>query len=620
MTEPMAPADLASRLDAWEKEDNEHWAEWRKKAKESYAFTCADQWSKEERAQAEDAGRLVTTMDRIGPMVDAVAGAEIIDRQQVQYVPRTTEDAGVNEVLTMGAEWIRDQTLADQEESDAFRDTLICGLGYTETMMTYDDEPEGKVIIQRIDPLEVIPDCSARKSNLIDARRLRQVRRIDKEEFKQTYPHATIEEAPDLYTSGRSGRSAKKAYSESGFQEEDPLADDEVEICAWQWFEYEVIHLAVDDEGQRIELTPDRYREAVDGKFLNEADATKQRRKVYWRALKCGSQILEYERLPDNEFTIKAITGKRDRNKGTFQGIVEPMKDPQRFANLFFSMLHHIIRTNAKGGIMAEQDAFVDPKKAQEAWARSDAISWVKPGKLGAVRDKPAPDIPPQLTQLLQFSIAGIKDASGINDELLGLVGREQAGVLEHQRKQAAYAILAGFYDSLRFYRKTQGALLLKYIQKYLPDGYLVRIIGQDGDPRYVPLTKQPETLKFDVIVDEAPAGPNQKEKVWALINNMQPLLKEAGPQVWSELVEYSPFPDKVNKSLKQLFLQQAQPKQPDPLMLAGKQAEIGKDQAGATKDMADAQHTAAETAMLGAQASLYQAQAAQMIPTPFGA
>lgn len=613
-----SPADLVQRLDAWEQEDDQHWADWRTKAKESYAFVCSDQWTKEERATAEEAGRLVTTINRIGPMIDAVAGAEIIDRQQVQYVPRTTEDSGVNEVLTMGAEWIRDQTLADQEESDAFRDTLICGLGFTETVMNYDEDREGKIIIQRIDPLEVVPDSAARKSNLTDARRLRRKRRIDKEEFRQTYPDATIGDDVTINRGG-SGRSARKAYTSSGVSEEDPLADDEVEICEWQWFEYEVVYLTVDPLTQQLtELTPELHKEGQDAGFIT--DSTRQRRKVFWRALKCGNQILEYERLPDNEFTIKAITGKRDRNKGTFQGIVEPMKDPQRFANLFFSMLHHIIRTNAKGGIMAEQDAFVDAAKAQESWARSDAISWVKPGKIAAIKPKDAPQIPAQITQLLQFAVMGIKDASGINEELLGLVGREQAGVLEHQRKQAAYAILAGFYDSLRFYRKVQGALLLKYIQKYLPAGYLVRIIGADGDGRYVPLAKQPDTLKFDVIVDEAPAGPNQKEKVWALVTNMQAILKDAGPQVWSELVEYSPFPDKVNKSLKQVFAAQAQPKQPDPAMVAAQQARTGKDQAGATKDMADAAHTQAETALMGAQAQLAQAQAAQMIPVPFGA
>lgn len=596
MIESDMPEDLVQKLNGWAQEDDKHWSKWKKMAKESFAFVSSDQWTTDEKSQAEAAGRLVTTINRIGPMINAVAGAEIIDRQQVQYVPRTTEDSGFNEVLTMGAEWIRDQTMADREESDAFRDTLICGLGYTETVMNYDDEPEGKIVIQRIDPLEVIPHCAARKANLIDAQRLRRKRRISKEEFEQSYPKATPQAPFESSAAGRSGRSPRKAYSDDGY-EVDPVNDDEVELIEWQWFDYRVAYITLDPEtGDYFELTPEEHEEGQKAQAFTES--TKQRRKIYYRAVQCGSQVLEFGRLPDNEFTIKVITGERDQNKGIFYGIVEAMKDPQRFANLFFSMLHHIIRTNAKGGIMAEIGAFVDPKKAQESWARSDAITWMKEGALakGAVMPKTAPNIPPQITQLLQFAVTGIKDASGINEELLGLVGRDQAGVLEHQRKQAAYAILAGYYDSLRFYRKVQGALLLKYMQKYLPEGYLVRIIGNDGDGRYVPMIKQPDAIKFDVIVDEAPAGPNQKEKVWSLIVNMQSILSNAGPEVWSELVDYSPFPDKVNKSLKQIFQAQAQPPQSDPMVIAGQQAQVDKDNASAAKDAASARKTEAET------------------------
>lgn len=609
------PDDLCEKLDKWAQSDDNHFRDWRKRARESFAFVASDQWSRTERGDAEEGGRLISTMNRIGPMINAVAGAEIIDRQQVQYVPRTTEDGSVNDILTMGAEWIRDQTMADREESDAFRDVLICGYGYTETRMDYDDDPEGRVIIERIDPLEVTPDGTARKSNLLDARRLRRKRRISVDEFEQQWPNATHEKA-EMTRGKSSSRRPQNAYQAEDWETDLPIGDDQVEVTEWQWFEYETVYLAVNPmENSLSELSVEDYQEGIEAGFIQEDSAVKQRRKVFYRAIKCGSQILDYGKLPDGEFTIKTITGERDRNRGTFFGIVEAMKDPQRFANLFFSMLHHIIRTNAKGGIMAEQDAFIDPKQAQESWARSDSITWMRPGALGKVRDKPAPDVPPQIAQLLQVAITGIRDSSGINEEMLGLVERNQPGVLEHQRKQAAYAILANYYDSLRFYRKAQGGLLLKYMQKYLPDGYLVRIIGKDGDPRYVPLAKQPDTIRFDVIVDDAPSGPNQKEKVWSLVNNMQGVLAQAGPEIWAEIIEYSPFPDKVNQSLKKVFEAQSQQpgQQPDPASLMIAQSRMARDQAAAAKDGSIARQNDLESALL-------MRQAAQVIPFPQGA
>ena len=609
------PDGLCEKLDKWGQSDDNHFRDWRKSARESFAFVASDQWSRTERGDAEEGGRLISTMNRIGPMINAVAGAEIIDRQQVQYVPRTIEDGSVNEILSMGAEWIRDQTMADREESDAFRDVLICGYGYTETRMDYDDDPEGRVIIERVDPLEVTPDGTARKSNLLDARRIRRKRRISIDEFEQQWPDATLEKA-EAQRGKSSSRRPQNAYQSDDWESDIPVGDDQVEITEWQWFEFETIYLVVNPVDNALaELTVDDYEEGIKQGFVQEDASVKQRRKVFYRAVKCGSQILDYGKLPDGEFTIKTITGERDRNKGTFFGIVEAMKDPQRFANLFFSMLHHIIRTNAKGGIMAEQDAFIDPKQAQESWARSDSITWMRPGAISKVRDKPAPDVPPQIAQLLQVAITGIRDSSGINEEMLGLVERNQPGVLEHQRKQAAYAILANYYDSLRFYRKAQGGLLLKYIQKYLPDGYLVRIVGKDGDPRYVPLAKQPDTMRFDVIVDDAPSGPNQKEKVWSLVNNMQGVLAQAGPEIWAEIIEYSPFPDKVNQSLKKVFESQVQQpgQQPDPASIIEAQSKMARDQAAAAKDASIARQNDLESAFM-------MRRAAQVIPFPQGA
>ncbi len=52
---------------------------------------------------------------------------------------------------------------------------------------------------------------------------------------------------------------------------------------------------------------------------------------------------------------------------------------------------------------------------------------------------------------------------------------------------------------------------MLYLIENYLSDGRLIRIVGQEQE-QYVPLIRQPGNASYDVIVDEAPTSPNQKE------------------------------------------------------------------------------------------------------------
>jgi signal transduction histidine kinase len=84
----------------------------------------------------------------------------------------------------------------------------------------------------------------------------------------------------------------------------------------------------------------------------------KQFKRVFYRAFFTGDTMLEMGISPCQAgFMKNPITGKRDRNSNKWYGITRVMKDPQRWANKWLSQILHIINSNAKGGIMAEQGA-----------------------------------------------------------------------------------------------------------------------------------------------------------------------------------------------------------------------------------------------------------------------
>ena len=593
-------ADLLAKFSGWDKALDAHWSKWRNDARECYRFVSGEQWSEEDKAAMEDQGRIAPVFNRVGPMIDAVSGAEITNRQQVQYFPREAGDSGVNEVLTKGAEYFRDECDAGVEERDSFFDALVCGIGATETRMDYEEDQDGAICVDRIDPLEICADPTSRKRNLIDARYLRRKRPYSKAEFNQLWPGKMPDAEADITAVHHTD--PRDAYDDG----DDEIArEDEVFVREYQWFETITVYVVENPQNpeQTVEVDAERHDQAQ-----AEAESrgvtlrsVKQRRRKYWRAVVAAGAVLEHEELPDGEFTYKFITGKRDRNKGVWYGLVKPMQDPQRWANQFFSQLLAILASSAKGGLIAETTAVKDVTTFEKDWANPSKVTWVNPGGINSVQPKPASQVPAAIPQLMDFAIASIRDTTGVNQEMLGMVDRDQAGVLEHQRKQAAYGILSAFFDSLRRYRKHQGRLLLKYIQRYVPPGTLVRIVGDDGIAKYVPLAMQSQTTKFDVVVDEAPAGPNQKERVWAMAMQMAPMLKDLDPDIWAKLVKYSPLPtalaDDISRSLKEKAEAPPDPMraQAAQIEMAGAQAKVAKDQSSADLNAANAKKALAE-------------------------
>jgi len=69
-------------------------------------------------------------------------------------------------------------------------------------------------------------------------------------------------------------------------------------------------------------------------------------------------------------------------------GLIKTMRDPQMWANKWLSQTLHILNTTAKGGIVAEEDAFADMTEAEEKWAQPDTIVWSAPGSLSGGNPK----------------------------------------------------------------------------------------------------------------------------------------------------------------------------------------------------------------------------------------
>jgi hypothetical protein len=249
------------------------------------------------------------------------------------------------------------------------------------------------------------------------------------------------------------------------------------------------------------------------------------------------------------------------------------------------------LNTNAKGGIIIEKGVFASPKDAEKDWSNPSKTIVVNAGGMDKIKDRTIPQIPQALALLQEFSIQSIRDVTGANVEQLGQADRDQPASLEYQRRQSAMTILASLFNGLRHYRKLQGKTMLEQL-KLLPPGVLVRVLidpeqaaaefgqamqqwqmmaqqaqaqGQPPPPQPEPPTAQfmSETkrgeqfdpakfglgpdARFDVIVDETPSSPNQKEATWAAL---QPFVDKLPPQAMPIVLQNSPLPESTAKEL----------------------------------------------------------------------
>lgn len=576
-TDDLDADELFARLKGWFKTDLAALDDWRKEAKEDFDFYAGEHWSEDDKEKLKQELRPIITFNRTQLVVDSVSGSEVNNRQEVKYYPRENGDSKVAELYTAAGAYFRDQTHADDEDSDAFFDTVICGVGATETRLDFTDNPEGDPVVERVDPLEMVWDSGARKANLLDGRRFFRVKDMSLDEAKEMFPDAEphLLDAPwardEEDTDGRiKDNRPGDAYNGT---EQAGLPRERVTIVHAQWKEQRDYMRVTDPAtGQTKDVDEAEFAQMQErAAMMGIAIEGKPIQKSVWRQAFIGGELLtEADDTLCKKCSWKFITGKRDRNKGVWFGIVRAMKDPQRWANKWLSQSLHILNSNAKGGVMVEEGAVTDRRQFEESFAKPNAISWVPNGTLanGRIQPKPQAPMPAGFMQLLEFAVSSVRDVSGINLEMLGMADRDQPGVLEFQRRQSAMTVIARLFDSLRRYRKHQGELMLSLIKDYLSDGRLVRVVGDEG-AQYVPLMRADGVEEFDVVVDEAPSSPNQKEVSWQIIMQMLPVIADKmTPELWAEVLTYSPLPTSLVEKVKGTIAQMAENPPPNPEMI----------------------------------------------------
>jgi len=599
--------DLVYEITENLRKGRDHWSEWRRNAKEDFDFYAGVQWSQEDAAKLEKEGRPPVVFNRVVRTINAVAGVEVQNRQEVTYYPRNVEvnqqdpakptDSGFSDMLNDAADWVRDQNDSEDEESDAFEDLLICGMSWTEMRMDYDEDPQGIIRKDRIDPLTMYVDPDSTKRNFEDAKWVACVREFSKREAREMFDLSNVDAGTLWNDDDMLVHDQTDEWKYVNDYSDQMVKVGKIKVAQYQYWVKEDVFVVLTPDGNIVTLTRKKYDKIKPMLDQVGIKAIKIKKKIFKQCFLVGNAIAEHRDLGCDHFTFRAMTGLRDRNRNIYFGLVQLMKDPQRWANKWLSQIQHILNSNSKGGVMVEDGAVDDIRDFEDKWASPDGVVEVLPGGLNKIKEKQQIQYPDGIDRLLNYAISAINDIPGINLEMVGMAARDQAIGLEMTRKEAGITVLATFFNSLRRYRKTDGRLLAYFIRTYIADGRLIRITGEDG-VKYVPLMKSQIAFQYDIIVDESPTSPNSKEKTFAILTKILPMALQAGIAIPKEILDYAPLPYDFVQKWKQTIDQQSQP-DPEQQAIQQKMQQIGEmlAQLQVAQAEADVQKTQSEVA-----------------------
>lgn len=606
---------------------NVNWRE--SEVRENYGLFEGRQWTEEATERQIKNSMPLLTINRTLPVIEAISGFEIQNRLQINYIPRIMDapQMNYNDIMNNVVRYIEQNTKAYAKYSTAFKDMLICGVGATDTVIDYDNNPDGEVIVERVFPAFLFWDPAARAKNLKDADYVVRLKVMNREAIKEIYG---VEYFDDVYSSALDARlleyfSSVLAVKTLGvvyeyqwrekepiYRVQNPFLEINMEILAP---EVQMSLMAIaEGMADEFEFSPD-----MDGMFtvksksdLNsikeffgdlgiELKETRQHQYKYYRAIITGNKVVKKaENFTQTGFSIRFMTGQFSELTQEYYGLVRGCRDPQRMLNQTVSDFVGFLQTIPKGGVEIEADAVDDIKAFIDTYTKARQVTVYNPGGLMKSRPKQTPPIPAGIQEMISYADSQIMSVCGVTPELMGMMdSKEMNTSFYKQQIKQGLTTLSTYFDAKREFLESQAELYTDCVRILAEncEGRIIRnITGAESAP-FMALTQDKIAAEYDIIVDELPINDDVNQETFNKLIELQTQLTQNGKDVnlMPMIIQYSSFEPKIKDQLMQL-MEPPPPPEPDPLTQELLASEINYKNASAEKIIADARKLALET------------------------
>lgn len=237
---------------------------------------------------------------------------------------------------------------------------------------------------------------------------------------------------------------------------------------------------------------------------------------------------------------------------GEIHSFVADVIDQQRYVNRLITLYDWIMRSSAKGVLMAPEECFkgMDINEIADEWTRFNGVILYKPSKSG--------DIPQQVSvnstnigigDLLQVQLKFFEDISGVHG---ALQGRQPvsgtSGTLYSQQQQNATMSLLDILDSFSMFVIDAAYKDVKNIQQYYDNKRIINIAGRNAKLQGIDPDKVRDA-EYDFSITESQTSPAYR----TLANEFLMEIWREGQISLQQMLEvgHFPFADQLLQSVQ---------------------------------------------------------------------
>jgi hypothetical protein len=444
--------------------------------RQDFEFYMSKQWTDSdiEAAMAKQAPAL--TLNYIKKMADTISGFERQAPSDIKCFPIEGGDMRTSEVYSRLIKWIMTDRGMNSEVSRAFKDAIVCGVGWLAPSIKFDlDIINGDIDVRKVDPFNILVDPHFKQPDLSDADYIIKHTRMSKDKLARLFP----DKKGKIMT-----LSNTHAHDNDGIREETiPPSDQGNRILVVEYWYREIVAKTI-LINQNSPIDQKRFegtKEELETLLSQDPNLRAIKRKVNeirYRVVAEKILLFDGDNPYETEgYPIIPIWGYFDTSnkwwKYRVSGIIRHLKDPQREKNKRRSVLMQILNKMPNYGWIMDQNA-ADP----DALKRGDNIIEVTPGR--TLTPMPTPDLP-QAAMALETLFDQDMLRIGTNLDTLGIPqDRGEPGVVISQRIRQGLMSHQELFDNLANAKKMLGRQLVKLIGNNYSREKIHRILGQD--------------------------------------------------------------------------------------------------------------------------------------------